>query len=225
MSEVALATVLLIGAGLLIKSFAKLERVDPGLRSDGVLTMRVVLPSTYAQAERRRAMVTQMLEQVDDVPGVEHAGAIVSVNMPFTDSLEQHELLHRRRARAEGGRGAGGRHPHDRGRLLPRDGHADARGPHARRARDRAGADGVRRQRGIRAPLLSRRESGRPAIALRVVRQSEGRDRRRRQQRARGGPRHRARAGDLHELRARPERAVHARGRVVGRSARGGRRR
>ena len=86
-SEVALATVLLIGAGLLIKSFAKLERVDPGLRPDGVLTMRVVLPSTYAPAERRRTMVTQMLQQVDDVPGVEHAGAIVSVNMPFTDSL------------------------------------------------------------------------------------------------------------------------------------------
>jgi putative ABC transport system permease protein len=85
-AEVALATVLLIGAGLLIKSFANLERVDPGLRTEGVLTMRVVLPNAYAKAEKRRAMVTQMLDRVRAVPGVERAGAIVSVNMPFTDS-------------------------------------------------------------------------------------------------------------------------------------------
>ncbi|HYC59352.1 MAG TPA: ABC transporter permease [Thermoanaerobaculia bacterium] len=84
--EVALATVLLIGAGLLIKSFAKLERVDPGLHTDGVVTMRVVLPNAYATPEKRRAMVTHMLDEVRSVPGVAHAGAIVSANMPFTDS-------------------------------------------------------------------------------------------------------------------------------------------
>lgn len=84
MAEVALATVLLIGAGLLIKSFAKLEQVDPGLRPDGVLTMRVVLPSNYAEPEKRRAMVTHMLEQVRNVPGVARVGAIVTANMPFT---------------------------------------------------------------------------------------------------------------------------------------------
>jgi putative ABC transport system permease protein len=85
-AEVALATVLLIGAGLLIKSFAKLEQVDPGLRTDGVLTMRVVLPNTYAEKERRRTTLAQMLDEVRNVPGVAHAGAIVSVNMPFTNS-------------------------------------------------------------------------------------------------------------------------------------------
>ena len=86
MAEVALATVLLIGAGLLIKSFAKLDRVDPGLRTDGVLTMRVVLPNAYAQPEKRRAMLAQLLDKARSVPGVERAGAIVSVNMPFTNS-------------------------------------------------------------------------------------------------------------------------------------------
>jgi putative ABC transport system permease protein len=85
-AEVALATVLLIGAGLLIKSFAKLEEVDPGLRTDGVLTMRVVLPSAYTPADKRRVMVTRMLDEVRNVPGVARAGAIVSVNMPFTNS-------------------------------------------------------------------------------------------------------------------------------------------
>jgi putative ABC transport system permease protein len=86
-SEVALATVLLIGAGLLIKSFAKLEAVDAGVRRDGVLTMRVVLPSRHAEGEARRAMVAQMLERVRNVPGVTAVGAIASLNMPFTGSL------------------------------------------------------------------------------------------------------------------------------------------
>ncbi len=86
MAEVALATLLLVGAGLLIKSFAKLERVDPGLRTEGVLTMRIVLPNSYLPPEKRRAMVTHLLEEVRAVPGVEHAGAIMSVNMPFTNS-------------------------------------------------------------------------------------------------------------------------------------------
>jgi predicted permease len=85
-AEVALATVLLIGAGLLIKSFAKLERVDPGLRTDGVLTMRVVLPNAYQEAEKRRTMVAHLLDEARNVPGVAHAGAIVTANMPFTES-------------------------------------------------------------------------------------------------------------------------------------------
>jgi predicted permease len=85
-AEVALATVLLIGAGLLIRSFAKLEGVNLGVKSENALTMRVVLPAAQQQGERRIAMLTQILEQAAHVPGVETAAAIVSVNMPFTDS-------------------------------------------------------------------------------------------------------------------------------------------
>jgi putative ABC transport system permease protein len=86
-AEVALATVLLIGAGLLIKSFGKLEDVDPGVRPERVLTMRVVLPPRHHEPEKRRVFVQQMLESVRAVPGVKEAGAIVSINMPFTGSL------------------------------------------------------------------------------------------------------------------------------------------
>ncbi|HYO75616.1 MAG TPA: ABC transporter permease, partial [Thermoanaerobaculia bacterium] len=83
-AEVALATVLLIGAGLLIKSFSKLEAVSPGVRPERAVTARVVLTSTYAEGEPRQQMVRRMLEKVRTIPGVEHAGAIISLNMPFT---------------------------------------------------------------------------------------------------------------------------------------------
>ena len=86
-AEVALATVLLVGAGLLIKSFATLERVDPGVNSEGVLTMRVVLPEEYEDTEPRRVMMTQMMDNIGNVPGVERVGAII--NMPFTRALSR----------------------------------------------------------------------------------------------------------------------------------------
>ncbi|HYH09802.1 MAG TPA: ABC transporter permease [Thermoanaerobaculia bacterium] len=85
-AEVALATVLLIGAGLLIKSFSTLERVESGVRAENVLTMRVVLPNVNDNREQRRAKLTQVLGTVRAVPGVESAGAIISRNMPFTNS-------------------------------------------------------------------------------------------------------------------------------------------
>jgi putative ABC transport system permease protein len=88
-TEVALATVLLIGAGLLIKSFSKLESVSPGVRPERAVTARVVLTDPYMEGEPRRQMMTRMLEKVRTLPGVEHAGAIVSLNMPFTSSLSR----------------------------------------------------------------------------------------------------------------------------------------
>jgi putative ABC transport system permease protein len=91
--EVALATVLLIGAGLLIKSFAKLDRIDPGVRPEGVMTTRVVLPRAEQEGERRRVMVERILERAGQVPGVKNVGAIVSINMPFTGSLSNNSFL------------------------------------------------------------------------------------------------------------------------------------
>jgi putative ABC transport system permease protein len=86
-AEVALATVLLIGAGLLIKSFAKLEQVSPGVNADGVLTMRIVLPGAYNNNEQRRVTMTEVLTRIDQLPGVENVGAIG--NMPFTNALSR----------------------------------------------------------------------------------------------------------------------------------------
>ena len=79
-SEVALSFVLLAGAGLLIKSFAMLRQIDPGFKSDNVLAVRVSLPpGKYKQGEERVQIFRQLLEQVKRVPGVENAGAVLSL--------------------------------------------------------------------------------------------------------------------------------------------------
>jgi putative ABC transport system permease protein len=91
--EVALATVLLIGAGLLIKSFARLDAVNPGVRQDGVLTARIVLSRAQQEGERRKAMVDRMFETAAKIPGVRNAGAILTVNMPFTGSLSNNSFF------------------------------------------------------------------------------------------------------------------------------------
>ena len=84
-AEVALATVLLIGAGLLIKSFAKLQSVEAGVTPDGVLTMHVVLPTSNDTPDKQRAVMTQIIDKVSAVPGVTRMA--VTRNMPFTDAI------------------------------------------------------------------------------------------------------------------------------------------
>jgi putative ABC transport system permease protein len=75
-SEVALAFVLLIGAGLLIRSFARLTAVDPGLDPRGVLTMDIPLPFTKYRDGRSMAFFQQTLERVQALPGVEAAATV-----------------------------------------------------------------------------------------------------------------------------------------------------
>ncbi|MGH9852559.1 MAG: ABC transporter permease, partial [Blastocatellia bacterium] len=76
-AEVAAAFVLLIGAGLMIKSFLNLQRVDAGLRPESVLTMSVTLPdSKYQTPQSREPFFRKLLERVSTLPGVEAAGVI-----------------------------------------------------------------------------------------------------------------------------------------------------
>jgi putative ABC transport system permease protein len=78
-SEVALAFVLLIGAGLLIRSFARLTEVDPGLDPRGVLTMGIQLPFAKYRDGRSVAFFQQTLERVRALPGVEAAATVSSL--------------------------------------------------------------------------------------------------------------------------------------------------
>jgi putative ABC transport system permease protein len=75
--QVALAMVLLGGAGLLLKSFARLQRVDLGFEPEQVLTARVTLPEArYPEPARQAAFFEALLTRLDALPGVRRAGAI-----------------------------------------------------------------------------------------------------------------------------------------------------
>ena len=74
--EVATALVLLVGAGLMIKSFWQLQKVDPGFNPDNALTVQVSLPKTkYPEESQQVAFFQQLIERVATLPGVQSAGA------------------------------------------------------------------------------------------------------------------------------------------------------
>jgi putative ABC transport system permease protein len=74
-AEIAIALVLLTGAGLLIKSLWILERLDPGFRPDHVLSVDInPIPSHYDKKERRLQFFTDVIGRVASLPGVEAAG-------------------------------------------------------------------------------------------------------------------------------------------------------
>ncbi|MEX2179317.1 MAG: ABC transporter permease [Gemmatimonadaceae bacterium] len=81
LSEVALAVVLLVGAGLLVRSFDKLNRVDPGFNPEGVITYQVVFPSTRYPAASLPQQYAPILERTLAVPGVR--GAAIASNLPM----------------------------------------------------------------------------------------------------------------------------------------------
>lgn len=79
-SEVALALVLLIGAGLLMKSFVNLLRVDSGFDPSNVLTLRLLLPAArYPDRQQTASFYAQLVERLRLLPGVESAGAVSSL--------------------------------------------------------------------------------------------------------------------------------------------------
>jgi putative ABC transport system permease protein len=73
--EVALAVVLLVGAGLMIRSFTRLMAVEPGFDPEGVVTMRVTLPAAkYREIDRWLAFHDDLVRRVSAIPGVTAAG-------------------------------------------------------------------------------------------------------------------------------------------------------
>lgn len=75
-SEVALALILLVGAGLMMKSLDRLLRVDPGYETERLLTMRVALPGSSYDNEASVDFWRQLLDRVEGLPGVVESGAI-----------------------------------------------------------------------------------------------------------------------------------------------------
>ncbi len=87
-SEVAVALVLMIGAGLMIQSFMHLRQVDPGIRAEGVLTMEIELPtdSRYQQGEEQFDFFHRVAEAVREIPEVESAA--VAECVPLDQRIE-----------------------------------------------------------------------------------------------------------------------------------------
>ena len=84
-SELALSVMLLIGAGLLIKSLWLLEQVDPGFNAANVLGMRVSVPrAQYPNSRERAVLYQEMVDRIRAIPGVEDAAAIN--DLPFSGS-------------------------------------------------------------------------------------------------------------------------------------------
>jgi predicted permease len=86
MIEVALAVIVLVGAGLLVRSFQKLLQVDPGFRADHLLSLKIELPrSRYQKGEQVRDFYQQLTQRIQALPGVEQTALID--RLPFAPSF------------------------------------------------------------------------------------------------------------------------------------------
>jgi putative ABC transport system permease protein len=98
MAEVALALILLVCAGLLIQSFARLGRVYTGLRTENLFTARVNLPdAAYPRPTNLNAFFDQLLPKIRAIPGVKTASIILPLpltgsNMVTDFDIEEHPL-------------------------------------------------------------------------------------------------------------------------------------
>jgi putative ABC transport system permease protein len=83
-SQVALSLLLLIGAGLLLRSFLRLLSVEPGFDAHNVLTMDISLPTVkYAKPEQQIAFFDEILRRVSVLPGVRSAATSVALPLSF----------------------------------------------------------------------------------------------------------------------------------------------
>jgi putative ABC transport system permease protein len=85
-AEVSVAVMLLVGAGLLIKSFARLQKVSPGFAVDNVLTAQIALPARrYPDLPARTRFWQSLLQNARAIPGVTAAG--LTTNVPFNGNV------------------------------------------------------------------------------------------------------------------------------------------
>jgi putative ABC transport system permease protein len=83
-AEVALSLMLLVGAGLMMKSFIKLQSVSPGFKPEQLLTISLTLPrAKYDSNEKVTSFYQQLISRVNTVPGVDAAG--LSISLPPND--------------------------------------------------------------------------------------------------------------------------------------------
>ncbi len=84
MAELAIAVVLLVGAGLLIQSFWRLQHVNSGLQTDNILTFNVVLPDVRYSSEKQARFFKDLANRMRSLPGVQSAST--AVPLPLSGS-------------------------------------------------------------------------------------------------------------------------------------------
>jgi len=86
-AEISMSLVLLTGAGLLMKNFLTILKINPGINTDNVLTMGITLPpAKYENAARRRAFYDELMRRARRLPGVESAALINNLPLGQSDS-------------------------------------------------------------------------------------------------------------------------------------------
>ena len=81
-AQIALSLMLLIAAGLMIKSFGRLQHVDPGVRTSNLLTFELAVPTAlYPQGEPKARFIAEFHRRVDAIPGVVASGAVGALPM------------------------------------------------------------------------------------------------------------------------------------------------
>ena len=156
--EVALSVALLIGAGLLMRSFARLQEVDPGFSVSGLMTARVNLPANaYPNAASRRAFYERFLDDLRGRAGIE--AAAISSGPPLSGDFTGGDVTLADTDQRRGG--IGGVAPGRPG-ILRGARHSDSRTRvhDARHDRRTAGGD---HQRGARQEVLPQRRPHRTA--------------------------------------------------------------
>jgi predicted permease len=78
-AEVALSFVLLIGSGLMFRSFLELQRIDPGFDPHGLMTFQILGTNNELKAEQRAASIRQIQEKLRSIPGIQS----VTASFPF----------------------------------------------------------------------------------------------------------------------------------------------
>ena len=82
-AEIVASVILLVAAGLLIEALSRVQNIDPGFRSDSVMTVKTVLPRPkYGKTATREQFYSQVIEETRALPGVEHASYVSFT--PFT---------------------------------------------------------------------------------------------------------------------------------------------
>lgn len=92
-SQIALSVALLIGAGLLVRSFARLQSRSFGFRTDGVVTAQLQLPrDRYRTTEQSAAFLNHLVAGVAALPGVEAAAVVNTLPLTGSNALRPHNL-------------------------------------------------------------------------------------------------------------------------------------